>query len=482
MFTRFFAAHPVVALIYQIFVVIRLLAPGVAVAQSGPTVAVFDFGARGYNRDLGPGMSEMLVNALLDTGGVTVVERNQMNQVLQEQDIVLRGDVDSETGARVGEMVGAQYLIMGAVTRFKEKESGGFLGGSLKAGLVTAEVGFTLRIVDATTGVVVVSKSISKKVRKVGVGARATVFGVATSGSFISSKAMGEALEKALREAVEIILEELPRLSAASREARAEKSSPRLEGGCPVLSGDNVPRMMVVIPEVHIRRRIPDPAGETEIIRRFLEVGFYVVDQKQVEAIRDQERVLTAVNNPQVAASLGAEFGADIIVIGEAFSEFAGSRGGRVSARARVEARAIDTRTGRILAADGKHGSGADIAEFVAAKTALRKAGAELGDYFITQLCRRAPGASAEGSTMTIEVVLTNVNFKQFRSFAKMLSTLDAVRNVRKSLTGNVARMQVTMAGDTEDLAGEIMDVRLDGFQVEIVGFSGTKLDVKVLD
>jgi len=43
------------------------------------------------------------------------------------------------------------------------------------------------------------------------------------------------------------------------------------------------PRIMVVIPEQHFRRKIPDPAAETEIIRQFAKERFYVVDQKQVK-------------------------------------------------------------------------------------------------------------------------------------------------------------------------------------------------------
>ena len=41
-------------------------------------------------------------------------------------------------------------------------------------------------------------------------------------------------------------------------------------------------RVAVVIPEQHLSEPIPDPAGETEVIRQLIKEGFRVVDAKQV--------------------------------------------------------------------------------------------------------------------------------------------------------------------------------------------------------
>ena len=34
------------------------------------------------------------------------------------------------------------------------------------------------------------------------------------------------------------------------------------------------PKIAVVIPEYHIRARVPDPAGETAVINKLIEAGF----------------------------------------------------------------------------------------------------------------------------------------------------------------------------------------------------------------
>src|SRR5690554_6211442 len=54
-----------------------------------------------------------------------------------------------------------------------------------------------------------------------------------------------------------------------------------------ILYRANDPRIMVVIPEEHLRRLVPDPAAETEVIRRLVDAGFRLVDQTQV---RSEER------------------------------------------------------------------------------------------------------------------------------------------------------------------------------------------------
>ncbi len=56
-------------------------------------------------------------------------------------------------------------------------------------------------------------------------------------------------------------------------------------------------RTMMVIPEQHFRRWIPDAAAETETIRQFAKERFYVVDQSR-------------------AAQLGKALGAEAIVFG----------------------------------------------------------------------------------------------------------------------------------------------------------------------
>lgn len=238
----------------------------------------------------------------------------------------------------------------------------------------------------------------------------------------------------------------------------------------------------MVIPEHHLTRRIPDPAGETEIIKRLLEKGFKVVDQSQVAKIRYSDQVKAALEgDTNLAVKIGLQYGAEVIIIGEAFSESAGRGiGGMESCRARVEARAIKTDTGEILVADGRHAGSLDIAEAIAGKKALQKAGGELADYFIEQIV--AKWGSEVTATAGIELVISGINYSQFSQFKSALASLRGVKGIhQRSFTGGRAVIEIDLKGDAQAFADELAHKDFKGFAVEVVDFSANRLELKML-
>jgi Caspase domain len=138
------------------------------------------------------------------------------------------------------------------------------------------------------------------------------------------------------------------------------------------------PRVMVIVTERHVGAAMTDPSGETELIRLFLQKGFKVVEQSQVRKIRGGSQVRQALDGDvKVAQSLGREHDADLLIIGEAFSESALQgvmMGGLVSVRGRLQAKAIRADTGEILAAEEAVAPALDVSEQVAGKKAIAKA------------------------------------------------------------------------------------------------------------
>jgi hypothetical protein len=160
------------------------------------------------------------------------------------------------------------------------------------------------------------------------------------------------------------------------------------------------PTICVIIPEhVIIRLRptpVPDPAAETAIIHAFLDYGLHVVDQAQVQWIRygeDDWAARAATGEAAAIAYLSERFAADILVVGEAFAEEDEQVGELVmqAARARVELRAIETSTGRILAAEALHTGGVDLTMDAAAKRALQRAGERVAPLLGGALARHIP-------------------------------------------------------------------------------------------
>ncbi len=180
--------------------------------------------------------------------------------------------------------------------------------------------------------------------------------------------------------------------------------------------GQACPTVAVVIPEtviIHrVPRPIPDPAAETAVIREFLQYGINLVELVHVRLLRatpdglarTQDLARRALAGDQVAIrelAVGNGVATDILVVGEAVSTvevFEALRvPGRASVqdgRARVEVRAIEVATGRILAADALHTGGVDFSAELAGKKSLERAGDKIACRLAHSLARNYPLAT----------------------------------------------------------------------------------------
>jgi hypothetical protein len=152
------------------------------------------------------------------------------------------------------------------------------------------------------------------------------------------------------------------------------------------------PTVCVIIPETviieWIPRPVPDPASETAVIKAFLSYGFHVVDQAQVKFLRMTEpKLVERARNgdPSAIRQLSERFVADVLVLGDAVSTVTVFEALRIpgqprlqDGRARVEVRAIEAATGRILAADALHTGGMDFSPELAGKKSLERAGEKI--------------------------------------------------------------------------------------------------------
>jgi hypothetical protein len=150
---------------------------------------------------------------------------------------------------------------------------------------------------------------------------------------------------------------------------------------------------MVVVPETLLGRpRVPDPAGETELIRRFVEANLHVIESSEVAQIRYSQELGQIIKEADIKAmkALCAKYHCDIFVAGEAFSEQVNQTNVRnpsqIVARARIEVKAFIVETGEILAANSAVATGTDYTPAIAGKTALQHAGDNLADYLLSRI------------------------------------------------------------------------------------------------
>lgn len=197
-----------------------LLAGGVALApaQTKKAMEVEDFDYStvmtyvqaifGTQQNIGQGIQAMLVKRVAQDGKYTVVERRKVANIIKEQDFSASNRVKQGTGARVGQIRGANLTLLGDIVVFGRDDrktsagvgaivpgAGGIIGGS-KAD-AKAVVVLDYRIVDTETSEVVASgeaRGESKRTSK-GFGAAMFAGGVGVGGGFnMTSSNFGETI------------------------------------------------------------------------------------------------------------------------------------------------------------------------------------------------------------------------------------------------------------------------------------------------
>jgi len=177
---------------------------------------------------IGDGMADMLATSLFNTNRFIVLERQAVQDVIQEQNLGASGRVSKETAAAIGKIEGAELLVMGAVTEFEPGSSGG--GGSLSGSGIPgwggrvlggisgafkeAHLAIDLRLVDARTSRIVAATSVEGTATDVNLGGLAGGYGpsVAMAGSLggWSKTPMEKALRICLNKAVEFVVSQTP--------------------------------------------------------------------------------------------------------------------------------------------------------------------------------------------------------------------------------------------------------------------------------
>ena len=87
----------------------------VGAAFSQPTVAVLDFDANGIPEYEVETLVERLRSELPNTGAVRLVDRKMLENILKEQGLQQSGCTTDECAAQIGELLGAQFMISGAI-------------------------------------------------------------------------------------------------------------------------------------------------------------------------------------------------------------------------------------------------------------------------------------------------------------------------------------------------------------------------------
>ena len=124
-----------------------------------PRIVIYNFEDKsGESNTSANAIMDMMVTELHKSGAFTLLERERFDDVAREFNLAQSGVVDPATAPKVGRIMGAEYIVRGAITLsyYSEKASGSeipLLGTKTKA--KTAYTVIDLRIIDVETGEIV---------------------------------------------------------------------------------------------------------------------------------------------------------------------------------------------------------------------------------------------------------------------------------------------------------------------------------------
>jgi curli biogenesis system outer membrane secretion channel CsgG len=163
---------------FLLVLLLGVLAFQPAWSQDKHRVAVMDFGYGtvetsvqaifGTNQDIGKGITDLLVNQLVNDGTYRVFERAALDKILNEQNFSNSDRANPATAAKIGALAGVDTIIIGDITTFGRDDKnygGGAVGyglgkfgmGGLGVHKAKAVVEITARMVDVNTGEILAS-------------------------------------------------------------------------------------------------------------------------------------------------------------------------------------------------------------------------------------------------------------------------------------------------------------------------------------
>jgi len=263
----------------------------------------------GSDVDLGKGIADMVEAKLAESGQFRVFERRRMGVVMAEQDDSNSTRFDPRTAVKLGQLTGAEYVLLGSITRLGRDDGrkglnvGSYLGRWVPGGdfvigkgKAKAVVGLTLKLVNARTGEIIApAEAVGQSARtSSSLGGLITVGGRSISGGTqITAENFGETIlgEAASDAAVKLTaqLTKPEMLARFKSQPAAEMKVARIANGSVYLAGGESTGLKPGdVVEIHrIVEVIPDPDNPS----RALDIITKMVGEATILEVRERMTV-----------------------------------------------------------------------------------------------------------------------------------------------------------------------------------------------
>ncbi|MCC6446438.1 MAG: hypothetical protein IT210_23675 [Armatimonadetes bacterium] len=254
------------------------------------------------------------------------------------------------------------------------------------------------------------------------------------------------------------------------------------------------PRVMVALAEKNLGKPLLDEhPAEVALTRQLQEKGFDVVDREMSASLRKSDQAMHGLmqGDRRLAAAIGAETGAEILMVGSASSAAAirpgeGSPydiGESVSAAvARCDVKAISSDSGEVLLAAQVRDVGAPSfgEESDAGRAALEEAGSRLleenRELFVKRLLARWARELTQGRI--VQVVVSRASYRQMETLKEKVRAFRGHQAlVRESYTAGLCRLDVRTRLDGSAFRSRLAALKLDGKSLSILRVTGNRVD-----
>ena len=250
------------------------------------------------------------------------------------------------------------------------------------------------------------------------------------------------------------------------------------------------PKVMLLVDEKSLGT-IATSEIEALAIGLLIEEGVPVVDQDMVRAnIKKDQKLLKMAGDARGAAALGLQYGADVIVIGEAVAKPSARRIAESNLRtyeAVVTLRAVRTDNSETIASVSETASKVGLEDVSGSSQALKAAGQQALTVLIPKMIEAWEGSGGAASrrgqviNMTIGGVDKAWKLKEIRE--KLRSMDDAIVSVlQKSYTAGVAIFEVESVIPSEELSERMLLDAPGGLKYQVLEVSRGKMELRVVE
>jgi TolB-like protein len=141
-------------------------APAAAQTDARPTVAVMFFNNNVFTKDardydgLSKGIADFLTTEMTANANIRLIDRDQVQRLIDERKLVTGGQVDRETAVRVGKALGAQHLVFGG---FMADANGNFRIDARAVGVEQGVIEYSERVQDRSDNVMALIGALAGK-------------------------------------------------------------------------------------------------------------------------------------------------------------------------------------------------------------------------------------------------------------------------------------------------------------------------------